>query len=996
MGPAPIATAVKFVLYLNKSATAPRQENLPWDRFVNLLINYPEESPCSIEEGASGAARCVGKECLHKSHSSFKDNPMAWSPVDIVGNRLDANVRALTALSLDFDHIKTEHTDKIVTALAGVEHAWYTTHNHRGVTSGVDDTCVRFVLRLSRPVTSGEWHRFLKTAIAFLGVAVETGVNKKGRPVFQPDPTCKDRSRLYYRQSYPRGAPHTAGEVLGRDRGGPGLPLDVDEVLRWGVANVLPETAVADAAPLPETSTWDLEGEPVLDAIDCIVRFFPPVGRRHELALALGGMLRRAGAPEDDAYYVVSEAFRQGGSQNYEARAATVAHTYALTDDGWMTGFTRACEILGQEEAEEFGDYLTDASNAALLRALGAGRAGTGSSQETGSSGATGPVAVKIQAPLSFDEARKRIKSAANKKMKSSEPDDCVFGLLLRRVLEGKPLALPGGHGDVETAPSWTPNQGVGREAAIKQVIGCIAFTLPDTTAWDLVVEIVRPSIAALGHEGAPGGGAGGGGWLAFAEKTFQRAQDKRRIKNLEQEAETQAERARARVGALAASGQSHLALVNTPVLPPTDGLDWADKLMKGAKGEIAQTFHNVRVLLQNHADFWGFLRWNKVSKQIEVTGGPLKQYTRYEDDDEDDNERLVRGFQDYLSHAHGVTISSIEALGGRMLDVARLNSYDPIQDYLKSLVWDGTPRMSTWLYTYCGAKDDEEYHEAVGRRFLIALVARAFKPGCKVDNVLVLDGEGGIGKSSVFAILAGQWFCDTLISLGDKDSRMLAGQYWICEMAELVAFKNSSHDALKNFFSSSTDKFRLPYGRKLKESKRRCLFVGTTNDAEYLTDETGNRKYLPVTCSFVPGALDNLARDRDQIFAEAVAAYEAGERWHFKFNEIADLLNEQAEKHKVMSPCEAWAERILDWWYNKAPEARPSEMTVSYVAMEVGGMSVDKVTRSHMTSIGVALKKAGFRHSYKRVWYPSDKLSKAPKGKPRHMFAVPSDVVRN
>ena len=122
----------------------------------------------------------------------------------------------------------------------------------------------------------------------------------------------------------------------------------------------------------------------------------------------------------------------------------------------------------------------------------------------------------------------------------------------------------------------------------------------------------------------------------------------------------------------------------------------------------------------------------------------------------------------------------------------------------------------------------------------MIALVARGVSPGCKVDNVLVLESKAGAGKSSIFEIIGGEFFCDTVIDLGDKDSRMMAASYWICEMAEIVAFKRTGHDARKSFFSSRVDKFRPPYGEGLEESPRRCVFVGTTNDDDYLGDETG------------------------------------------------------------------------------------------------------------------------------------------------------------
>jgi predicted P-loop ATPase len=242
-----------------------------------------------------------------------------------------------------------------------------------------------------------------------------------------------------------------------------------------------------------------------------------------------------------------------------------------------------------------------------------------------------------------------------------------------------------------------------------------------------------------------------------------------------------------------------------------------------------------------------------------------------------------------------------------------------------------------------------------VGRRWFIALVARGLDPGCKVDNVLVLEGKGGSGKSKTFSIIGGEFFCDTAIDIGDKDSRMLASQYWLCELAECVAFKKAGHDVLKNFFSITTDKFRPPYGDSIIEFKRRCIFVGTINDDTWLTDETGNRKYWPVSYAYIVEAEDMLRRDRDQLLAEAVVAYRAGEQWHFTYEEMP-LTEEVAETKMVETVA---GSKVHAWWFGMDKKERMASVTTLDVAEAVYG---DRTfTNSDYRQVAHTLKKMGF-----------------------------------
>jgi putative DNA primase/helicase len=251
----------------------------------------------------------------------------------------------------------------------------------------------------------------------------------------------------------------------------------------------------------------------------------------------------------------------------------------------------------------------------------------------------------------------------------------------------------------------------------------------------------------------------------------------------------------------------------------------------------------------------------------------------------------------------------SLEDIRGAMELTAKDNSYHPVREFLTQLKWDGHSRIDNVIGSVIRA-NSTALNRALFRRFMISCVARAMKPGAKVDTVLVLIGPQGILKSTAFRILAGSdWFIDSPIDISKKDALEQLRYAWIIEWAELESlFRARDSTAVKAFLSSQEDTYRPSYGRFPVTIPRSCVIVGTTNQDEFLTDETGSRRFWPLRIAGIDQAL--LAGQRLQLWAEAVALYASGEQWWLTPDEERQL-GDSHDQHRVR---DAWEELILTW----------------------------------------------------------------------------------
>ena len=292
---------------------------------------------------------------------------------------------------------------------------------------------------------------------------------------------------------------------------------------------------------------------------------------------------------------------------------------------------------------------------------------------------------------------------------------------------------------------------------------------------------------------------------------------------------------------------------------------------MNNTEGRILPVLANAIAAFRHAPEWGGVLAFNEFALgTVALKTTPWGIVSKGEWTDHED--RLAA---EWLQR-QGILVS-VDVAGQAVQTAARDHAFHPVKAYLQGLKSDGVQRVDAWLSAYLGAAD-AEYARAVGSRWLISAVARIFRPGAKVDCCLILEGPQGIRKSTALHTLAGEYFTDELADLGSKDAAMQTRGVWIIELSELDSLSNSDVARIKAFMSRTTDRFRPPYGMRLVESSRQCVFAGTVNHSTYLRDETGGRRFWPVTCGRI--ATVELSRDRDQLWAEANVRFASGAPW--------------------------------------------------------------------------------------------------------------------
>ena len=352
---------------------------------------------------------------------------------------------------------------------------------------------------------------------------------------------------------------------------------------------------------------------------------------------------------------------------------------------------------------------------------------------------------------------------------------------------------------------------------------------------------------------------------------------------------------------------------------------DWRLQLKMDAQGRTLGTLVNLKMIFDNDPELqcvgndtflgqgcvYGALPWDKRTQRRPWT-------------DSDDT-----GAAWYMEAEYGIKdLRRIKLAADAAMDARR---HDALKEYLEGLAWDGVPRVDTLLIRYFHA-DDTPYTRAVTRKFMAGAVARGMEPGCKFDSVLTLVGAQGTGKSMFADILGGDWYNDNIQTFVGKEAAEQLRGVWIVEIPEVDRFSTKFEaSAVKQFITRRDDIYRVPFERRTTPHPRRCVFLASTNAPEFLTDTTGNRRWWIVRCHVERGArgedLAGLRRDRDQVWAEAVALWRAGETLTLPADLAAEAVLAQADA--VVT--EPWEGLITDFaarpvpldWDARSPEDR-------------------------------------------------------------------------
>lgn len=348
-------------------------------------------------------------------------------------------------------------------------------------------------------------------------------------------------------------------------------------------------------------------------------------------------------------------------------------------------------------------------------------------------------------------------------------------------------------------------------------------------------------------------------------------------------------------------------------------------------RGNLLPSPYNFRLILEHDRELIGLAYRDEFCRRDII--GRSTPWGADEGDvwrNTDDN-----GLVDYVSRKYKLT--GKDALMGAFDLVTSRCARHPVREYLESLTWDGVPRLDTLLVRYMGASDCE-LTRAMTRKHLVAAVARIFSPGIKYDNVLTLVGEEGTGKSTLIKILGGRWFDDSLVTIEGKEGMESIQGKWLIEIGELTSYKKSTSEMYKAFLSKREDSYRPAYARRVEVFPRQCVFFATTNERAFLKGDTGNRRFWVVECGEdLPDAdlWSELPQLRDQIWAEAVAAYRAGEKLYLD-RRLEMAAKERQETHNEVCADERM-ELIREFirrpirkdWYSLDLETRASQMRI-------------------------------------------------------------------
>lgn len=393
---------------------------------------------------------------------------------------------------------------------------------------------------------------------------------------------------------------------------------------------------------------------------------------------------------------------------------------------------------------------------------------------------------------------------------------------------------------------------------------------------------------------------------------------------------------------------------------------NWRRQLIKADSGKLIECWQNVYHVLESHPEWQGVLGFDAfaqlpVKRKPTPTGACAGPWSA-------EDETLL-GL--WLAQRAGLTIKSLGNVTTGALASAQAHAFHPVRDWLESLKWDKQPRLAHWL-TDCLGVTHSPYSEAVGRYFLMNMVARVFEPGCIMRSVPVLEGAQDRGKSTALRLLAGDaWFSDSHFDVHGKDVYELIQGVWLYEIGEMASFNKAEANRVKQFISSVKDSWVPKYVRGRVTVLRQVAFGGTTNEDLYLKDWTGGTRFWPVRCEAEqPINLEAVANMREQLFAEATTLYRAGAQRYPTAEEYKALFGPEVEARMIEHP---WIDPVRDWLAS-ATVTMQKQVTSFDILREALSVEKSKMTVIMQQDVGRIMKSLGWERKRQaqgaRQWY--------------------------
>ena len=359
----------------------------------------------------------------------------------------------------------------------------------------------------------------------------------------------------------------------------------------------------------------------------------------------------------------------------------------------------------------------------------------------------------------------------------------------------------------------------------------------------------------------------------------------------------------------------------------------------------------NIFRILERHPDFEGRFRYDDWTQKAEIKKD--SRWTELDDSDYIPIQRKISSmYPPFRMVGKEMVIDAVN-------DACRAHSYDRAVAFIRKIEWDKTPRLDSWLSKVYGTPDDA-YHKAVGANFFKGMAKRIIKPGCKFDTVMILEGKQGCGKSTSLSIIGGKWHLETTMKADNKDFFLQFKGKLIVEFSEGETMSRTETKNMKAMISTQVDTYRAPYGRIMKDVPRRCIFAMSTNQDEYLKDESGNRRFFPVEVAREQVDLVWLKENREQMFAEALYRVETLKE------SVYEYPSEATDHQQAKMVRSAFEDDIASWLCNphiggSKADIETDGFTIAQVWCYALGGDKARIRKSEEMQIGLALKQLGF-----------------------------------